>query len=119
MLNDKTTTTNINDPNRVLGKVENRYIENESDLTQTALDVMAGNRYNHLIQFKINVFSKIFDTSKLKVGMPFKIKSKEGSIYDTYLSCISRTLNSNFIELKFGNIRVGFIDKLNQERTVF
>lgn len=119
LLKDKTTTTNMNDPNRVLGKVENRYVENESDLTQTALDVMAGNRYNHLIQFKINISSKIFDTSKLKVGMPFKIKSKEGVIYDTYLSSISRTLNSNFIELKFGNIRVSFIDKLNQERTVF
>ena len=27
LLNDKTTTTNMNDPNRVLGKVENRYVE--------------------------------------------------------------------------------------------
>lgn len=119
LLNNKTTTTNMNDPNRVLGTVVNRYVQNESDLTQTALDVMAGNRYNHLIQFKINRFSKLFDTSKLKVGMLFKIKSKEGIVYDTYLSCITRQIDSNFIELKFGNTRIDFIDKLNQERKVF
>lgn len=119
LLNDKTTTTDMNDPKRVFGKVENRYVKEEADLVQTALDVMAGNRYNHLIQFKINVLSKIFEVSKLRIGMPFKIKSKEGVIYDTYLSCITRQLDSNFIELKFGNIRIDFIDKLNQERKVF
>ncbi len=47
------------------------------------------------------------------------MKSKEGIIYDTYLSCISRQLNSNFVELKFGSIRIDFIDRLNQERTVY
>ena len=119
LLNDKTTTTDMNNANRVLGEVENRYVQEDSDLQQTALDVMAGNRYSHLIQFKINIFSKIFDVSSLKIGMPFKMKSKEGIIYDTYLSCISRQLNSNFVELKFGSIRIDFIDKLNQERTVY
>ena len=119
LLNDKTTTTDMNNANRVLGEVENRYVQEDSDLQQTALDVMAGNRYSHLIQFKINIFSKIFDVSSLKIGMPFKMKSKEGIIYDTYLSCISRQLNSNFVELKFGSIRIDFIDRLNQERTVY
>ena len=109
----------MNNANRVLGEVENRYVQEDSDLQQTALDVMAGNRYSHLIQFKINRFSKIFDVSSLKIGMPFKMKSKEGIIYDTYLSCISRQLNSNFVELKFGSIRIDFIDRLNQERTVY
>ena len=119
LLNDKTTTTDMNNANRVLGEVENRYVQEDSDLQQTALDVMAGNRYSHLIQFKINRFSKIFDVSSLKIGIPFKMKSKEGIIYDTYLSCISRQLNSNFVELKFGSIRIDFIDRLNQERTVY
>lgn len=119
LLNDKTTTTNMNDAKRVQGKVENRYVEDEADLVQTALDVMAGNRYSHLIQFKINVLSKIFDVSKLSIGMPFQMKSKEGIIYDTYLSCITRQIGSNFIELKFGSTRIDFIDKLNQERTVY
>ena len=107
LLNDRTTTTDPNDKNRAVGKSTTVYTENYEDATQTALDVMKGNAYNHNITFNLNRL--------IKIGTPIAIKTKESLIFDTYISAVKIT-QSNFIEYTCGNIRIKFIDKLLKER---
>lgn len=108
LLNDRTTTTDMNNANRAEGKVETIYTENIEDARQKALDVMKSNSYNHNITFKL--YDKY-----IKVGTSVAIKTKESAIFDTYISAIRITKNK-FYEYVCGNIRIDFIDKLLKER---
>ena len=109
LLNDRTTTTDVNNPNRVEGKTEVTYTTNFEDAEQTALNIMKGNSYNHNITFEYN-------DRLIPVGTPIAIKTKESLIYDTYISAI-RITQDKFIEYTCGNIRVDFINKLLKERS--
>ena len=108
LLNDRTTTTNMNDTNRAGGRVETVYTENYEDAQQLALDTMKANAYNHNITFS-------YYDRFIPVGTPIAIKTKESLIFDTYISAIKITQNK-FYEYTCGNIRINFIDKLLKER---
>lgn len=108
LLNDRTTTTDMTNPNRADGKIETVYTENYEDAEQKALDVMKANSYNHNITFSL--YDKY-----IKVGTPIAIKTKESIILNTYISAVKITQNK-FYEYTCGNIRIKFIDKLLKER---
>lgn len=108
LLNDRTTTTDMTDPDRADGKSRVVYTENYEDAEQEALNVMKSNSYNHNITF--NLLDRY-----IKVGTPIAIKTKESIIYDTYISAIKITQNK-FYEYICGNIRIKFIDKLLKGR---
>ena len=108
LLNDRTTTTDMNNKNRADGKVETVYTTNYEDAEQTALDKMKANSYNHNITFAYN-------DRFIPVGTPIAIKTKESLIFDTYISAVKITQNK-FYEYTCGNIRINFIDKLLKER---
>ena len=107
LLNNRTTTTDMTNPNRAEGKIETIYTEHYEDANQAALDVMKANEYNHNITFNYNKY--------LKVGVPIAIKTKESIIYNTYISSILIT-PKGFYEYVCGNIRINFIEKLLKER---
>lgn len=109
---DKTTTTNKNDPNRASGKIEVISVDTADRAPEEALNVMKGNRYNHLVEFKIAKTSKLMDISKLTIGRPIRIKTTD-DIYDSYISAITLT-DENFVYFKSGNLRVTLIDKLKK-----
>lgn len=109
LLNDRTTTTNMNDANRAEGKSATVYTANYEDAQQMALDQMKANAYNHNITFA-------YYDRFIQIGTPIAIKTKESLIYDTYISAIKITQNK-FIEYTCGNIRINFIDKLLKERS--
>ena len=105
--NDRTTTTNQNDPDRAAGKVDVIYTAEYSDAPQAALDAFKSNSYNHNITFKYDKY--------IPVGTPIAIKTTNQSIYDSYISKV--TINSGkFYEYECGNIRINFIDKILKER---
>ena len=108
LLNDRTTTTDVNNKNRAIGKVETVYTTNFEDAQQLALNTIKSNTYNHNITFSI--YNKF-----LKIGTPIAIKTKESVILDTYISAI-RISQNKFIEYTCGNIRINFIDKILKER---
>lgn len=109
LLNDRTTTTDMTNPNRADGKTVTVYTENYEDAPQIALDQIKQNAYNHNITF--NYYDRL-----IPVGTPIAIKTKQSLIFDTYISAIKIT-QSKFIEYTCGNIRVKFIDKLLKERS--
>ena len=96
LLNDRTTTTDINNANRAEGTTERIYTQNYEDAPQKALDIIQANRYNHYVSFLL--YNKF-----IKLGTPISIKTKESIIFDTYISAIKITQNK-------------FIDKLLKER---
>lgn len=108
LLNDRTTTPDMNNKNRAKGTTKRVYTEKMEDARQTALDVFKQNSYSH------NVTFKMLD-KYIKIGTPIAIKTKENVILDTYISAIKITKNK-FIEYTCGNIRIKFIDKLLKER---
>lgn len=108
LLNDRTTTTDMNNENRSEGKIETVYTQNYEDAPQMALDTIKANSYNHNITFA-------YYNRFIQVGTPIAIKTKESLIYNTYISAIKITQNK-FIEYTCGNIRINFIDKLLKER---
>lgn len=109
LLNDRTTTTDMNNTNRAAGKSVTVYTANYEDAQQMALDQMKANAYNHNITFA-------YYDRFIQIGTPIAIKTKESLIYDTYISAIKITQNK-FIEYTCGNIRINFIDKLLKERS--
>lgn len=107
LLNDRTTTTDANNPNRAEGKTETIYTENIEDAEQNALNVIKQNSYNHNITFKSEL--------DLEVGQPISIRTKQSTILDTYISAKIVT-EENFKQYTCGNIRINFIDKILKER---
>lgn len=108
LLNDRTTTIDMNNVNRAEGKIETVYTENYEDAPQMALDKIKANSYNHNITFS-------YYNRFIPVGTPIAIKTKESLILNTYISAVKIT-KSKFYEYTCGNIRVNFIDKLLKER---
>lgn len=104
---DRTTTTNMNDPNRAEGEITTLYTENYEDAEQTALDAMKANEYNHNITFNLDKY--------IKQGTPIAIKTKQSLIFNTYISQVKIT-QKNFYEYICGNIRINFIEKLKKEK---
>lgn len=105
---DRTTTTNISDPNRAEGDITTIYTENYEEANQKALDSMKANEYNHNITFNYDKY--------VKIGTPIAIKTKKSLIYNTYISQVKIT-PKGFYEYICGNIRINFIDKLKKEKT--
>lgn len=115
--NDRTTTTDMNDPDRAVGDIVALYSEESSEARQTALDQFKGNSYDHLIQFTLNQSSTLFEIDKMIIGRKVKIKNKDGDIIDSYISALTLKKGSPFVQFKSGNIRIDFIEKLKQERS--
>lgn len=109
---DRTTTTNKNDPNRVFGNIEVISVEKAEDAPSEALNIMKGNRYNHLVEFNIYKKSNLINISDLEIGTPILIKTDD-EIYESYISAININ-NSNFVGFKSGNLRITLIDKLKK-----
>lgn len=108
--NDRTTTTDATDTNRAEGKATTIHTENYEDANQSALDEMKGNDYNHNITFGFAQY--------IAQGTPIAIKTKNSTIYNTYISQVKIRPNKIY-EYICGNIRINFIEKLNKEKTKY
>lgn len=107
---DRTTTTNKDDPDRASGKIEVISVDTAEMAPQEALNVMKGNTYKHLVEFKIAKTSKTMDISKFTIGRPVLIKTDD-DIYESYISAITLS-DENFVYFKSGSLRNTLLDKL-------
>ena len=110
---DRTTTTNKNDPDRASGKIEVISVDTVENAPEEALNVMKGNNYKHLVEFKIAKTSKLMDITELHIGRPIRIKTDD-DIYDSYISAITLS-DENFVYFKSGSLRITLLDKLKQK----
>lgn len=73
---DRTTTTNKDDPDRASGKIEVISVETADKAPEEALNVMKGNNYKHLVEFKIAKTSKLMDITKLHIRKTYKNQNR-------------------------------------------
>ena len=73
---DRTTTTNKDDPDRASGKIEVISVETADKAEEEALNVMKGNNYKHLVEFKIAKTSKLMDITKLHIRKTYKNQNR-------------------------------------------
>lgn len=73
---DRTTTTNKNDPDRASGKIEVISVDTVENAPEEALNVMKGNNYKHLVEFKIAKTSKLMDITKLHIRKTYKNQNR-------------------------------------------
>lgn len=111
---DRTTTTNKDDPDRASGKIEVISVDTADRAPEEALNVMKGNNYKHLVEFKIAKTSKLMDIVKLYIGRAVRIKTDD-DIYDSYISAITLS-DENFVYFKSGSLRNTLIDKLKKNK---
>lgn len=116
LLNDRTTTTDMNNENRALGDIEVIYEELAENAKQSAMNKFRSNSYSHLIEFKINSDSTLYNVKDWHIGQKIKLKNKSGDIIDTYISAITKTKGSQMWNIKTGKIRINLLDKLKQEK---
>ena len=109
---DRTTTTNKDDPDRASGKIEVISVDTADKAEEEALNVMKGNNYKHLVEFKIAKTSKLMDITQLHIGRPIRIKTYD-DIYDSYISAITLS-DENFVYFKSGSLRITLLDKLKK-----
>jgi len=118
---DSSTTDDMDDPMRIAGRVETISVDTdeEGQAYQEMLNVFKGNRFKHLVEFKIKKSSKLVDVSKLRIGTLIKIKTKGIDIFDIYDSYISAIAfdDEEFISYKSGQLRVSLTDKLQQDQS--
>lgn len=109
---DRTTTKNKDDPDRASGKIEVISVETADRAEEEALNVMKGNNYKHLVEFKIAKTSKLMDITQLHIGRPIRIKTDD-DIYDSYISAITLS-DEKFVYFKSGSLRITLLDKLKK-----
>lgn len=114
---DRTTTTNKDDANRANGKIEVISVDTADRAAEEALNVMKGNNYKHLVEFKIAKTSKLMDITKLHIGRPIRIKTDD-DIYDSYISAITLS-DENFVYFKSGSLRITLLDKLKSSNSKY
>lgn len=111
---DRTQTEDMNDPDRASGDLKLITTDKNDEAKQLAIDAFKINSYEHLISFTVRKQTKLFEINKLKIGTKILIKTKD-NLLSSYISAIKKN-ESNFIEFKSGNMRIGLLEKLCQER---
>lgn len=116
--NDRSITTDKNDVNRAKGSTDIQYVEAETlnEVEETVTNAFKSNSYNHSIELSIYGQSTIYPDNELYVGHECQIKTKTHGIKKTIITKINRSNNSDFVEIKFGNLAVKLIEKLRKER---
>ena len=113
--NDRTTTTNKDDPDRAVGNIEVISVETADKAPEEALNVIKGNSYKHLVEFKIPKNSQLIDVTQLYVGRKIIIKTNE-DIYNIYISAMILT-DENYIYFRSGTLRINFLEKIKKNET--
>ena len=105
------TNDSVGGKTRLHGRYEWIVGDTAATLVDSAESAFAENKYNHLIEFSAP--STILGQT-LRLNDWVKVKGRNGTIYNSYISCVTATSNSKLINYKTGNLRVSLTDKLRR-----
>lgn len=119
LLNDRSVTTDKNDPDRAKGTNDIEFIETESasEVEELVTNAFKSNSYKHSIELNVYDGSVIYPRDELYVGHECKVKTKTQGVKDTIITRVSYSNDSRYIALKFGNLAIKLIEKLRKERS--
>lgn len=113
LTNTGTITTNASASNRVLnGRVDTRLItaSSFSELTSKAEKIFADNSFQHKITLNI-LLNNFYSQSDFYAGKSVRLYLN-GSTYETYISSMERSSESNVITVVLGDLATTLTDKL-------
>lgn len=118
LLNDRSISTNVSDPNRAKGEIDVIYTEceNEAEATQTVINSFMSNKYDHSVSADIRRESEIYPEDEFYIGHKCEIKTKAHGVRDSIISQLSYSKGSAYLSVKFGKMPVTLIEKLRKER---
>ncbi|KJJ66109.1 MULTISPECIES: hypothetical protein [Clostridia] len=113
---DRTITDDPADVERVDGTTKTVFIEAESEaeMYQEALNEFKSNSYNHSVNAKFLLDSRLYDPKDLYVGRKCRILSETAGIKESMVTAVARKENSDCIEVTFGNLPVTLTRKIRK-----
>lgn len=113
---DRTITDDPADAERVDGTTKTVFIEAESEaeMYQEALNEFKSNSYNHSVNAKFLLDSRLYDPKDLYVGRKCRILSETAGIKESMVTAVARKENSDCIEVTFGNLPVTLTRKIRK-----
>lgn len=113
---DRTITDDPADAERVDGTTKTVFIEAESEaeMYQEALNEFKSNSYNHSVNAKFLLDSRLYDPLDLYVGRKCRILSETAGIKESMVTAVARKENSDYIEVTFGNLPVTLTRKIRK-----
>ncbi len=113
---DRTITDDAADAERVDGTTKTVFIEAESEeeMYQEALNEFKSNSYNHSVNAKFLLDSRLYDPKDLYVGRKCRILSETAGIKESMITAVVRKENSDYVEVTFGNLPVTLTRKIRK-----
>lgn len=113
---DRTITDDPADAERVDGTTKTVFIEAESEeeMYQEALNEFKSNSYNHSVNAKFLLDSRLYDPKDLYVGRKCRILSETAGIKESMITAVVRKENSDYVEVTFGNLPVTLTRKIRK-----
>ena len=113
---DRTITDDPADAERVDGTTRTVFIEAESEeeMYQEALNEFKSNSYNHSVNAKFLLDSRLYDPKDLYVGRKCRILSETAGIKESMITAVVRKENSDYVEVTFGNLPVTLTRKIRK-----
>ena len=82
---------------------------------QEALNEFKSNSYNHSVNAKFLIDSRLYDLKDLYVGRKCRILSETAGIKESMVTAVVRKEGSDYIEITFGNLPVTLTRKIRKE----
>lgn len=84
---------------------------------QEALNEFKANSYNHSVEAKFLLDSKLYNPQELYVGRRCRILSEVAGIKESMITAVSRKDRSGNIEVTFGNLPVTLTKKIRKGKS--
>lgn len=110
---DRSTTENVNDPDRVDGTIKSMYIEadTEAEMLDEVINEFRSNRYEHKITFLLREGSRLYLPDDYYVGRQCQVETKSG-VKTSLITAIERDSGSGVRRITLGKLKVTLTSKL-------
>lgn len=118
LLTDRTISKDKTNENRAGGKIVTEYFEFETyeELLEEVTQRFKSNSYSHSVEVDIYQSSLIYPMRDLFIGRECVIKTKTRGIKQSLITRVAYSNKSQFINIKFGKMKVTLLEKLKKER---
>lgn len=110
---DRTTTEDVNDPDRVDGTIKSVYIEAETEpaMLDEVTNEFRSNKYEHRITFMLREGSELYKADDYYVGRQCRVETQQG-VRTSLITAIERETGSGVRKVTLGKLKVTLTNKL-------
>lgn len=116
LLTDRSISTDVLHPERAKGEIVTEYFEADTyeELYEEVVQRFRSNSYQHSVEADIRKESKLYPLWDLYVGKECVIKTRSHGIKESMITRVSTSSKSQFVSVKFGNLKITLLEKLRK-----